>query len=145
MSRAVTRKKAIQAINKQGALLVYPLANRKEPLSIWSELYPRVKMRWEWDEDADNRVAELWYLREELSRSREVVYAKWFQGRATFFSREVFVKLLSLFRTSEGADFLPRDSQNILEFLSMIRRFRPNRSSAAELEGRLTSPPIIAR
>ncbi|HMN67936.1 MAG TPA: hypothetical protein PKC28_05290, partial [Bdellovibrionales bacterium] len=77
------RAKAIKAIDKKGALLVYPLNNKKEPASIWSELFPRTKMRWEWDAGSDNRVAELWYLREELSRSRKVVYVKWYQGRAT--------------------------------------------------------------
>jgi hypothetical protein len=52
-------------------------------------------MRWEWDSDGDDRVAGLWHLREVLSRSREVVYVKWFQGRATFFSFEVFENMLA--------------------------------------------------
>ncbi len=52
-------------------------------------------MKWEWDSGGDNRVSLLWHLREELSRSGEVVYAKWFRGRATFFSKEVFVAALA--------------------------------------------------
>lgn len=40
-------------------------------------------MHWEWDDAGDKRVADLWHLREELSRSGErVVYTKWFQNRA---------------------------------------------------------------
>jgi hypothetical protein len=91
----VQNKKAIDAINKNGAVLVFPINNRKEPLSLWHCLYPRSEMRWEWDESGDNRVAGLWHLRGELSISREVIYAKWYQGRATFFSRETFTHLLA--------------------------------------------------
>ncbi len=139
--RVSTKIKAIQAIQKRGALLVYPLNNRKEPLSIWSELYPRSKMRWEWDEDGDNRVATLWRLREELSRSHQVIYVKWFQGRATFFSREVFVHLLAYLRSHEIAPTLGPESQNILDLLLSDSPLSTKQlKAAAELEGRLLEP-----
>lgn len=109
------QQKMIQAIEKRGCLLVYPLENRKEPASLWSELYPRTKMRWEWDQGGDDRVASLWRAREELSRSEEVVYAKWFRNRATFFSKEVFVDLLSYLGSSSGQLHLPRSSQEALD------------------------------
>lgn len=115
MSSNKKKAKMIAAINERGCLLVYPLENRKEPASLWSELYPRTKMRWEWDQDGDNRVAELWVLREELSRSEEVVYAKWFRNRATFFSKEVFVHLLAWLGSSQGRVSLPRSSQEALD------------------------------
>ena len=51
-------------------------------------------MKWEWDEDGDSRVADLWHLRMRLAESREVVYAKWLRGRATFFSRDVYREML---------------------------------------------------
>ena len=88
-------KKAIQAINEQGILLTFPINNRKEPGSLWSALFPRSEMRWEWSEFADDRVGQLWRIREELSRSSQVVYSKWYQGRATFFSKEAFAHLLA--------------------------------------------------
>lgn len=109
----------VQAINKRGCLLVYPLENRKEPASLWSELYPRTKMRWEWDSDGDNRVGEMWVLREELSRSEDVIYAKWFRGRATFFSKDVFTNLLSYLGSSRGELHLPRSSQEALDSFLM--------------------------
>jgi hypothetical protein len=138
MKKASLKTKAIQAIQKRGALLVYPLNNRKEPLSIWSELYPRSKMRWEWDQDGDNRVASLWRLREELSRSHQVIYVKWYQGRATFFSREVFVHLLAFLRSAEVARTLGPESQNILDFLLNDSPLSTKQvKAAAELEGRL--------
>lgn len=141
MSKASLKIKAIQAIQKRGALLVYPLNNRKEPPSIWSELYPRTKMRWEWDADGDNRVAALWILREELSRSRQVVYVKWYQGRATFFSREMFVHLLAYMRSREVARNLGPESQNILDFLLSDSPLSTKQvKAAAELEGRLNEP-----
>lgn len=111
------RQKIIKAIEEEGCLLVYPLDNRKEPKSIWSCLYPRTAMRWEWDESGDNRVGELWGLRTELSESRDVVYAKWFRNRATFFSKEVFVNLLAFLGSSQGFVVLTRDSQEALDTL----------------------------
>ncbi len=139
MKRADLKTKAIAAINKQGALLVYPLANKKEPLSIWSELYPRTKMRWEWDETGDDRVASLWHLREQLSRSNEVVYVKWYQGRATFFSKKAFVYLMAYFRSARLAERgLSFASQNILEFLTNDSPMSTKQvKAAAELEGRM--------
>lgn len=89
------KRKALAAIEKHGVLLVFPIQNRKEPTALWHVLHPRSEMRWEWDDDGDDRVAELWHLREELSKSGKVVYAKWYQGRATFFSKQAFVHLLS--------------------------------------------------
>lgn len=89
-------KKSVSAIEKKGVLLVYPHQNRPEPPSLWKELFPRSKMDWAWDGDADSRVAKLWILREELSRSGEVIYSKWYSGRATFFSKKDFVDLLAI-------------------------------------------------
>jgi hypothetical protein len=106
---------AVKKIDERGALLVFPLDNRKEPASLWSEFYPKSKMRWEWDSGGDNRVANLWHLREELSRSKKVVYAKWFRGRATFFSRELFSALLRRMGGVESlARSLPDEAQQIL-------------------------------
>lgn len=139
MKKSQLKSKSIEAINRQGALLVYPLANKKEPLSIWSELYPRTKMRWEWDSGGDTRVADLWYLREQLSRSNEVVYVKWYQGRATFFSKAVFVQLLAYFQSAQLAERgLSFASRNILEFLRNDSPMSTKQvKAAAELEGRL--------
>jgi hypothetical protein len=95
MRAATARAKALSAISERGALLVYPLANRKDPRSLWSALYPRSAMHWAWDESADDRVVGLWHLREELARSRKVVYAKWYRGRAVFFSRDLFTDMLA--------------------------------------------------
>jgi len=87
-------KKAVERIDETGGLLVFPLDNRPDPQSLWSKLYPKSEMRWEWDEAGDDRVARLWHLRTELSLCKKVVYTKWYKGRATFFSRPVFQALL---------------------------------------------------
>lgn len=108
------QSKALEAINRRGALLVFPLQNRKEPPSLWAELFPRSLMRWEWDDSGDSRVANLWHLREELSRSHKVVYSKWYQGRATFFSKELFVAILALLGKPEG---LSKGSLSLLQAL----------------------------
>lgn len=75
--------------------MVYPINNKKEPHSLWSEFFPRKKMKWEWDNSGDDSVANMWYLMKKLSDNREVVYSKWYQGRATFFSQDVFTAMLS--------------------------------------------------
>ncbi|HEX4337566.1 MAG TPA: hypothetical protein VH062_16745 [Polyangiaceae bacterium] len=95
MRSASLETKALAAIRDRGALLVYPITNRREPRSLWSALYPRSEMHWAWDENADDRVVGLWYLREKLARGKKVVYAKWYRGRAVFFSRELFVAMLA--------------------------------------------------
>ncbi len=110
------QKKAIQAINTRGLLLVYPIDNRPDPLSLWSELYPKTKMRWEWDDEGDSRVADLWHLRTILSESRQVVYSKWYQNRATFFSRPLWTALYKLSRDWQPARW-PAESHEILEVL----------------------------
>jgi hypothetical protein len=97
--RGDDRRRALAAIEERGALLVYPLDNRVDPPSLWHALHPRSTMRWEWDAHADSRVNDLWLLREAIARSEDVVYGKWFRGRATFFSRPVFMALLAALET----------------------------------------------
>lgn len=113
------KKKMIDAIEKNGCLLVYPIKNAKAPKSLWYELYPRTEMLWEWGEDGDSRVAELWHSREILSRSLEVVYSKWYQGRATFLSKKVYTNLLSFLGTSRNEAPLPKSSREALDSLLM--------------------------
>jgi hypothetical protein len=129
------KRDAIEAINRQGCLLVFPIDNRKEFASIWSEFYPRTPMRWEWDEDGDDRVARLWHLRAELSICNEVVYTKWFRGRATFFSRPVFTALLKLLGASELG--LSREARTILEALKLDSPLSTKQlKRATDLQGR---------
>jgi hypothetical protein len=92
-----TEHSAITQIEKYGALIVFPIKTNLDVPSLWKCFHPRTTMRWDWSDDGSDRVAELWHLRERLSRCRKVVYVKWFQGRATFFSLEVFTALLSCF------------------------------------------------
>lgn len=136
--------KSVEAIEARGCLLVYPLQNRKEPLSLWSELFPRSQMKWEWNEDSDRRINDLWIVREQLSRSRKVVYVKWFQGRATFFSFEVFKNLLAYLNAhayAEDPGLLGPESRNILDILLSDSPLSTKQlKAAAELEGRMLEP-----
>jgi hypothetical protein len=135
-------KSAVTAIQKHGILLVYPLDNRSEPRSLWSCFYPRSEMRWEWDQEGDTRVADLWHLRTKLSESRKVVYAKWFRGRATFFSKEVFTALLALLQTSRAPnEGLGAESRRILDALNMDSPLSTKQLKAlTELRGRALEP-----
>lgn len=108
-------RSAIGHIEKHGILLVYPISGKSDPKSLWSVAYPRSKMRWEWDDNGDDRVARLWHIREELSRSKKVVYAKWFKGRATFFSLGAFTALLALLKDKPAP--LSRDALCLLALM----------------------------
>ena len=114
----MTQKTAISKINKMGVLLVFPINNKKEPASLWSQFFPKSKMRWCWDENSDSRISDLWQLMKRLSDCKLVVYSKWYQNRATFFSRELFSALLC----NAQKEILPslrlsRSAQDILELL----------------------------
>lgn len=115
----ITEARAVKAIDEHGALLVFPIKGRSEPASLWSVLYPRTEMRWAWDDGADDRVVSLWHLRESLSRSGAVVYSKWFQSRATFFSRQLFVAMLADLRAlGDPTRGLDEDAARLLAELS---------------------------
>lgn len=135
MASSTLRNKAIAGIQKQGGLLVYPIKNKKEPESIWSVLFPRTEMKWSWDEDADNRVGRVWLLKEELSRSGEVVYGKWFKGRATFLSFEAFKNLRAYLR---DVKLRRPEAHQMLEVLEMDSPLSTKQLKVAvELQGRL--------
>ncbi|MFT3926102.1 MAG: hypothetical protein QM778_26395 [Myxococcales bacterium] len=128
-----TKALAVSAIEEQGALLVYPLANRRDPPSLWRVLHPRVEMRWAWDQGADDRVVKLWQLREELAREKRVVYGKWYRGRATFFSRTLFVDMLAVL---QGVEEPLSDEAN--ELLALLRDDSPQSTKALRREAGLS-------
>lgn len=115
----INLRSAIAKVNKAGALLVFPIKNHRETASLWSVFYPQDKMSWDWSEDGDNRVADLWHLRTRLSTSNEVVYSKWFRNRATVFSFDLFSSLLSLVSNKTLSQLkLSADAISILKVLS---------------------------
>jgi hypothetical protein len=116
--RAKDLDRAVAAVEEHGVLLVYPLRNAREPLSLWHVLHPKSEMRWAWDADADPRISAMWDLRERLARSPRVVYGKWLGGRATFFARGVFTALLARLRAAGDVQRgLSRASREILDVL----------------------------
>ena len=108
-------RSAVSKVNKRGMLLVFPINNKKEPASLWAEFFPRKEMRWEWDEGGDNKVGELWHLREQLSTSGKVVYSKWFRGRATVTSFELFRAMVRILAHDDGRmSFQAREQIDLL-------------------------------
>ena len=135
-------KTAVSKLNKKHMLLVFPANNSKEIPSLWNEFYPRSKMVWEWDENGDTRVSDLWHLREKLSKSGQLVYGKWFRGRATLMSRELFPALLRSLNPDlpniVGLSFNAREILDLLEEDSplstkQLRKF-------ADLQGKENEP-----
>jgi hypothetical protein len=112
------KKKAKKLVDALGICLVYPIANKKEPPSLWHALWPNSQMDWSWDSGADDRVAELWHLRARLAESHDVAYGKWFKGRATFFSLPVFHALLGrVCKMGDPFADLPPAAHDILALL----------------------------
>ena len=132
--------RAVGIVDRLGIALVFPIENKPEPPSLWSALHPGSRMRWDWDATADDRVVELWHLREQLARSSEVAYAKWFRGRATFFSLPVFHALLG--RIAEAGDperSLPRASR---ESLDLLREMSPRSTKQLRADAELGGKPL---
>lgn len=131
-------RSAVTRVNRRGMLLVFPLNNRKEPPSLWSEFFPRTKMRWEWDETGHSAVFDLWHLREKLSSSGKVVYSKWFRGRATLIARSLFPALLRSMNEGltnvQGLSFTAREILDLLEEDSPLSTKQLKRM--ADLQGR---------
>ncbi len=135
-------RQARSRIEKRGALLVFPIDNRKEFPSLWSEFYPRTKMLWEWDEGGDDRVPKLWHLRTQLAEGRRVVYAKWFKGRATFFSFEAFPYFLRLLQPKGNhREGLSSTARHLLEILDMDSPLSTKELRlSADLKGKFNEP-----
>ncbi len=113
-----TLSSAVKIVERLGVALVFSLPQPSAPPSLWGEMYPHDTMRWEWTDDADDRVVQLWRIRERLAESRRVVYSKWYGGRATLFSRDVFHALLHRFHgDSDELAGAPRASMELLEIL----------------------------
>lgn len=131
-------KKSIELINKNGALLVFPINNAKEPLSLWQLLHPRTPLKWEWDDDGDQKVFKMWTLMKELSNCRQVIYSKWYKGRATFFSRKLFTALLTL---SQNLEVKNKEAQILLEELKNNSPLSTKElKSITGLKGKLLEP-----
>ena len=138
------KQKAIDLIEQHGALLVFPIDNRPEPKSLWICLHPRTKMKWEWDSGGDDRVANLWALREELSRSDEVVYTKWYRGRATFFSKQCFTDFLTVVREASSNEPLTPAAQELLDALQENSPLSTKALKlATDLRGRDNEPTYV--
>ncbi len=129
----IQRAKSI--VDRLGIALVYPIDNKPEPPSLWSALHPRSEMRWSWDADADPRVVDLWHLREQLARSSDVAYAKWFRARATFFSLPVFHALVG--RINEEGDPRAGLPHEALEILERLRELSPQSTKELRAEAGL--------
>ena len=131
--------KAVSHIQRHGILLLYPVNNKSSsPPSLWSCFFPKTKMSWDWTDDGDDKVPQLWHLRTKLSLSGKVAYAKWYQGRATFFSLRIFELL---FGALQAAPPVGKDAATILEQLEDDSP-QPTKELRArsELSGKLLEP-----
>ncbi len=133
---------AVSRIHERGVLLVFPINNRPLPLSLWSEVFPKTRMVWDWNDDAAGPVHDMWALMKRLSDCKEVVYSKWYQGRATFFSRELFTAMLSLRCVrSDPRRGLSSTARSLLEVLENNSPLSTRRLKQwTDLQGRMNEP-----
>ena len=138
MARRITTDNAVERINERGVLLVFPVNNRPLPPSLWSEFFPKTRMIWDWNDDAAGPVHDMWSLMKQLSDCREVVYSKWYQGRATFFSRELFVAMLGLGRRQFDVHRLSSTARLLFEVLENNSPLSTRKlKELTDLQGRL--------
>jgi hypothetical protein len=138
--RKLTPESAVDFISRNGVLLVFPINNRQLPRSLWSQFFPDTPMIWDWNEDADHRVSDMWSLMKGLSGNRAVVYSKWYQGRATFFSRELFTAMLCVRRLHDREDRRKLDdaARQIMEVLENNSPLSTRKlKELTDLQGRL--------
>ena len=140
--RVVTLSEAVKAVNRRGILLVFPAANQADPPSMWSEIHPRSRMRWEWNDDGDDRVGELWHLRAKLARSGKVIYSKWYRGRATLMSRPVVRAMLRV--VHERGDPVASLSVEARQLLALLEENSPQSTRSLRAEADLQGKPLEA-
>ncbi len=130
---------AVSKINQFGVLLVFPINNRAEPDSLWNQFHPRKTMKWEWTEDSDDKVGNLWHLMKRLSDCKKVIYSKWYQSRATFFSIELFSAMLRVLDVHHLAStMLSAKAKDILEVLEINSPLSTRElKKQTELQGKL--------
>jgi hypothetical protein len=114
LQRKLNLSTAVTSIRRHGALLVFPINNQPLPHSLWAEFFPKTRMVWDWNEDSDHRVGDMWQMMKRLSVCRDVVYSKWYRGRATFFSHELFTALLCLRGTHRATSHELSETARIL-------------------------------
>ena len=114
LGRKLQLSSAVASIRRHGTLLVFPINNREQPHSLWAEFFPATRMVWDWNEDSDHRVGDMWQMMKRLSDCRDVVYSKWYQGRATFFSHDVFSAMLAIRRAYQTPRHQLSESARIL-------------------------------
>lgn len=136
---AVPLAKAKKVVDRLGIALVYPIHNAKEPPSLWSALHPRTEMRWDWSDAADGRVVEMWHLKNALAATGDVAYAKWFRGRATFFSLDVFHAILA--RLAQAGDVLAGVPHEARDLLDLLRERSPLSTKDLRAEAGLRGKP----
>jgi len=139
MAKRILLENAVKRIEERGVLLVYPINNRPLPLSLWTEFLPKTRMVWDWNDDAAGAVSDMWALMKRLSDCREVVYSKWYQGRATFFSRDLFTAMLCLRRRqSDSVRHLSPTARTLFEVLENNSPLSTRKlKELTDLQGRL--------
>lgn len=138
----MNQRSAISRINKNGVLLVFPINNAKEPNSLWTEFFPKRKLRWEWDESGDNKVGDMWMLMKRLSSNNQVVYSKWYRGRATFFSRDLFTAMLCIYQSMGHLTYgISRTAKELLDALESDSPLSTKElKKITDLQGRYNEP-----
>lgn len=85
----MTLKGALEHVEKVGRVAIFPEKNKKKSsiISLWELFFPRTKMKWEWDDSADNRVVKLWWLKNEIAQTQKVLYGRFFGNRPILVSK----------------------------------------------------------
>lgn len=81
---------ALETVEKYGCVAIFPekIKKKNSIVSLWEIYFPRTKMNWEWDEDADRRVVRLWWLKNEVAQTKKVLYGRFLSNRPVLVSKD---------------------------------------------------------
>jgi len=124
----LTLQSALDQVEKIGRVAIFP---EKKPskhsiISLWELFYPRTKMKWEWDDSADNRVVKLWWLKNEIAQTQKVLYGRFFGNRPVLVSKSETRRTLKTLEkkplTSLAREILSRLEDNSPQTKRMLGR-----------------------
>lgn len=124
MSQSKQQAKCIDYINEVGVVSVFP-AKSTMP-SLFKFLHPRSKFSWVWDEYGDSKVVKLWWLKNDIARSKKVLYGRFFSNQPVFVSldraEEFKAKIKPKAKTKLESYILENLELNSPQTLRMLKR-----------------------
>jgi len=77
-------RSCLEFIQREGVVSVFPAKGKRALPSLFRFLHPRSSFSWVWDENGDDKVVKLWWLKNEIAASKKVLYGRFFTNQPVF-------------------------------------------------------------